>query len=98
MVSLQERCGPANDVSDVEGDWLILDHTGRLKLQGHLVATGTIVISRDDGLSSTFHIATIQNSCSGESSVIEIEFHLLSLESLRWLIITVSVVVLPRMP
>ena len=54
-VSGQERCGPANDVSAVEGNWLILDHAGRL-----MVATGAIVIGRDDGLSSTCHIATIQ--------------------------------------
>ena len=59
MVSAQERCGPANDVSAVEGDWLILDHAGRLKFQSRLVVTGAIVIGRDDGLSSTSHIATI---------------------------------------
>ena len=44
----------------VEGDWLILDRAGRLKFQSRLVATSAIVIGRDDGLSSTSHIATIQ--------------------------------------
>ena len=44
----------------VEGGWLIIDHADRLKFQSHLVATGAIVIGRDDGLSSTSHIATIQ--------------------------------------
>ena len=43
-----------------EGDWLILDHADRFKFQSRLVATGAIVIGRDDGLSSTSHIATIQ--------------------------------------
>ena len=60
MVSGQERCGPANDVSAVKGDWLILDHAGRLKFQSRLVVTGAIVIGRDDGLSSTSHPVTIQ--------------------------------------
>ena len=60
MVSGQERCGPENDVSVVEGGWLTLDHAGRLKFQSRLVATGAIVIGRDDGLSSTSHIDTIQ--------------------------------------
>ena len=31
VVSGQERCGPANDVSAVEGGWLTLDHADRLK-------------------------------------------------------------------
>ena len=44
----------------MEGDWLILDNAGRLKFQSRLVVTGAIVIGRDDGLSSTSHIATIQ--------------------------------------
>ena len=47
----------------VEGDWLILDHAGRLKFQSRLVVTGAIVIGRDDGLSSTSHIATILFKC-----------------------------------
>ena len=44
----------------VEGDWLILKHAGRLKFQSRLVVTGATIIGRDDGLSSTSHIATIQ--------------------------------------
>ena len=44
----------------VEGGWLIIDHADRLKFQSHLVVTGAIVIGRDDGLSSTSHIATMQ--------------------------------------
>ena len=44
-----------------EGGWLILDHAGRLKFQSRLVVvTGAIVIGRDNGLSSTSRIATIQ--------------------------------------
>ena len=60
MVSGQERCGPANDVSAVKGDWLLMDHAGRLKFQSRLVVTGAIVIGQDDGISSTSLIATIQ--------------------------------------
>ena len=57
MVSGQERCGPENAVSAVEADrLLILDDFGRLKLQLRLVAAGAIVISRDDGLSTTQHL------------------------------------------
>ena len=52
--------GQANDVSAVEGDWLILDHAGRLKFQSRLVATGAIVIGRDDGLPDTSLPVTIQ--------------------------------------
>ena len=44
----------------VEGGWLTLDHSGRLKFHSHLVATSAIVIGRDDGLSSTSHPVTIQ--------------------------------------
>ena len=43
-----------------EGDWLILDHAGRLKFRSRLVVTGAILIGRDDGLSSTSHPVTIQ--------------------------------------
>ena len=60
MVSGQERYGLANDVSAVEGDWLILDHAGRLKFQSRLVVTGAIVIGWDDDLSGTSHPVTIQ--------------------------------------
>ena len=60
VVSGQERCGPANDVSAVEGDWLILHHAGRLKFRSRLVVTGAIAIGRDDGLSGTSHPVTIQ--------------------------------------
>ena len=44
----------------VEGDWLILDHAGRLKFQSSLVVTGAIVNGRDDGLFGTSHPVTIQ--------------------------------------
>ena len=44
----------------MQGDWLILDHAGRLKFEPRLVATGAIVIGRDDGLSSTSVPVTIQ--------------------------------------
>ena len=37
----------------VEGDWLILEHAGRLRFRSRLVVTVAIVIDRDDGLSST---------------------------------------------
>ena len=60
MVSGQERWGPKNDVSAVEGDWLIMDHADRLKFQSRLVVTGAIVIGRDNDLSSNSQIATIQ--------------------------------------
>ena len=65
MVSGQERWGPKNDVSAVEGDWLIMDHADRLKFQSRLVVTGAIVIGRDNGLSGTSHKATIETRFLG---------------------------------
>ena len=61
MVSKQERCGlQMMDRKAVEGDWLIINYTDRLKFQPRLVVTGAIVIGRDDGLCSTSHPVTIQ--------------------------------------
>ena len=55
MVSGQKRCRPCKTcgIKVVEGDWLTLDHAGRLKFQSPLVVTGAIVIARDDDLSGT---------------------------------------------
>ena len=61
MVSGQKRCGlQMMGRKAVEGDWLILNHTDRLKFQPRLALTGAIVIDRNDDLSGTSQIATIQ--------------------------------------